>query len=177
MAFEIDLLLRHGTNDELRPGLEQLRLGLRAVIGSIRDTLSDLRTDVSENRGMVETVEPFLERVSQRAGRKALFHYGRCQRLPLPQERVMWRVLYEAVNQALRRGDCDVEVWWYCDGDNARLEVTTDVDGFDLDGDAPAGPAWIEPLREQAAGIGASLEVSTLAEGTSRLRCSLGAGR
>lgn len=175
MAFEIDLLLRHGKDDELRPGLEQLRQGLREVIGSIRDTLSDLRSDVSENRGLVETVETFLERVSSRTGRKALFHYGRCQRLPLPQERVMWRVLYEAVNQAMRRGDCDVEVWWYCDGDNARLEVTTDVDGFDLDGDAPADPAWVEPLQEQAAGIGASVELSTLAEGTSRLRCALGA--
>jgi signal transduction histidine kinase len=174
MAFEIDLLVRHRGDDQLRPGLEQLRHDLRAVIGDIRDTLSDLRSDVSEDRGLVETTEAFLERVSQRSGRKAVFHYGRCQRLPLPQERVMWRILYETVNKALRRGDCAVEVWWACDGSVARLEVTTDIDGFDADGDEPSDPTWTAALHRQAADIGAYLEVDDPIEGTSRLRCSLG---
>lgn len=173
LAFEIDLLVRHGADEELRPGLEGLGRELRAVIGDIRDTLSDLRSDVSEDRGMVETVEAFLDRVNQRSGHKALFHYGRCQRLPLHQERVMWRVLYDAVNQALRRGNCSVEVWWSCDGTSATLEVTTDVDGFDLNGDAPPDTTWVNGVRELAAGIGATLETEDPAEGTSRITCYL----
>jgi len=45
--------------------------------------------EVTEDRGLVETAEAFLARVNERSGRKALFHYGRCQRLPLVEERVI----------------------------------------------------------------------------------------
>lgn len=173
LAFEIDLLVRHRADEELRPGLHGLGRDLRTVIGDIRDTLSDLRSDVTEDRGLVETVEAFFDRVNQRSGHKALFHFGRCRRLPLPQERVMWRILYDTVNQALRRGNCTVEVWWACDGSSATLEVTTDVDGFDLNGDAPADTEWVNGVRELAAGIGATLEREDPAEGTSRISCSL----
>ncbi|HWH33823.1 MAG TPA: histidine kinase [Acidimicrobiales bacterium] len=171
LAFEVDLLMREAGSDRLRAGLEQLRGGLRSVIGDIRDTLSDLRTDVSEDRGLVETAEAFLARVNQRSGRKALFHYRDGNRLPLTEERVLWRVLYETVNQALRRGDCTVEVWWACDGQAAQLEVTTDVDGFDLQDGAPPG-SWVHAIREEAAGIGASLEIEELDGGTWQLRCA-----
>jgi signal transduction histidine kinase len=140
MAFEIDHLVRQRADDELREGLEQLRTDLRSVIGEIRDTLTDLRTEVTESRGLVDTAEAFLDRVNQRNGHKALFHHRGPTRLPLVQEQVMWRVLSEWVNQALRRGDCAVEVWWLCDATHAELEVTTDLTGIDLDGDAPAGP-------------------------------------
>ncbi len=172
LAFEVDLLVRQASSDDLHRGLEQLRSGLRSVIGDIRDTLSDLRTDVTEDRGLVEAAEALLARVNDRSGRKALFHYGEGQRLPLVRERVMWRVLYETVNQSLRRGDCTVEVWWACDGHDAQLEVITDVDGFDLHDGVPLG-SWVHALQEAAAGIGATVDVEELVEGTCQLRCSL----
>jgi signal transduction histidine kinase len=172
MAFEIDHLVRHRADEELRGGLERLRTDLRSVIGEIRDTLSDLRTEVTENRGLVETVEAFLDRVNQRSGHKALFHHCDSVRLPLLKEQVMWRVLSEWVNQSLRRGDCAVEVWWSCDAAHAELEVTTDFTGPDLGGDEQPGP-WADALRHHAAGIGATLEIEGLADGVSRLRCSL----
>lgn len=176
LAFEVDLLVRQANSDELRDGLEHLRDGLRSVIGDIRDTLSDLRTEVTEDRGLVETAEAFLARVHQRSGRPAVLHHGPCQRLPLAQERVLWRVLYETVNQSLRRGDCTVEAWWTCDGRSAELEVTTDVDGFDLHEGAPPG-SWVHALREAAAGIGARVEIEELVEGAWQLRCSLAGSR
>jgi signal transduction histidine kinase len=176
LAFEIDLLVRQSPGEEIRAGLEQLRDGLRSVIADIRDTLSDLRTDVTEDRGLVETAEVFLARVNQRSGRKALLHYGQCRRLPFAQERVLWRVLYETVNQSLRRGNCTVEAWWTCDGRDAKLEVTTDVDGFDLGDGAPPG-SWVHALREAAAGIGASVDIEEQVEGIWQLRCSLPASR
>jgi signal transduction histidine kinase len=172
LAFEVDLLVRQAADDDLRGGLEQLRGGLRSVIGDIRDTLSDLRMEVTEDRGLVETAEVFLSRVNERSGRKTLFHYGRCQRLSLAEERVLWRVLYETVNQSLRRGDCTVEVWWACDAGGAHLEVTTDVDGFDLADDSPPG-SWVHALSEVAAGIGATVDVEQITEGTWQLQCAL----
>lgn len=172
LAFEVDLLVRQAESDGLRGSLEQLRCGLRSVIGDIRDTLSDLRAEVTEERGLVETAETFLARVNQRSGRKALFHYGRCGRLPLPQERVLWRILHETVSQALRGGDCTVEVWWACDGRDAQLEVTTDVDGFGVADDALPG-SWVHAQRSAAEAVGATVAIEELVEGTWQLRCSL----
>ena len=172
MAFEIDLLVRHRSDDQLRSGLEGLGRDLRAVIGDIRDTLSDLRTDVSEARGFEETVEALLARVNERRGTKAVFHYGTCRRLPLASERVLWRVVAESVNQAVRRGECSIEVWWACDGTNAQLEVVVDATGAD---DEMPDTGWTRPLADQAAGIGAVLEVDSPADGTSRIRCTVAA--
>lgn len=172
LAFEVDLLVRQAPTPEFRTELEHLRGGLRSVISDIRDTLSDLRMEVTDDRGFVESAEAFLARVNERSGRKALFHYGDCQRLPLVEERVLWRVLHETVSQSLRRGDCTVEVWWTCDGRDAQLEVMTDVDGFDLDGDAPPG-SWVHALRAATQRIGATVEIEELIEGTWKLRCSL----
>ena len=170
MAFEIDLLVRHRDDHQLRRGLEGLGRDLRAVIGDIRDTLSDLRTDVSEARGFEETVEALLARVNERRGAKAVFHYGTCRRLPLASERVLWRVVAESVNQAVRRGECSIEVWWACDGTSAQLEVV--VDAAEADVGVP-DTGWTRALADQAAGIGAVLEVDSPADGTSRIRCSV----
>ncbi len=172
MAFDIDHLVRHQADDELRAGLERLRTELRAVIGEIRDTLADLRVEVSESRGLVEIAESFLDRINGRSGHKALFHHRCSVRLPLVQEQALWRILSGWVNQSLRRGDGTVEVWWCCDDVHAELEVTVDISGLDLDADEPPGP-WVHDLRHQAARIGAALEVECLDEGVSRLRCSL----
>lgn len=170
MAFEIDLLVRHRGDDELRSGLEGLGRDLRAVIADIRDTLSDLRTDVSEARGFEETVEALLARVNERRGTKAVFHYGSCRRLPLDHERVLWRVVAESVDQAVRQGACSIELWWACDGANAQLEIVVGV--AQPDGDwCDAG--WARTLADQVAGIGALLEVDVVAEEVIRLRCSL----
>ncbi len=173
MAFEIDLLVRHRPDDELRSGLEGLGRDLRTVIAEIRDTLSHLRTDVSEARGFEETVEALLARVNERRGAKAVFHYGTCRRLPLPQERVLWRVVAETVNQAVRQGECSIEVWWACDGADAQLEVVTDA--AEGAGDDLADAGWVRSLADQAARIGARFEADVLPDGTSRVRCSLDA--
>ncbi len=172
MAFEIDLLVRHRGDGELRSGLEGLGRDLRAVIGDIRDTLSDLRTDVSEARGFEETVEALCARVNQRQGMKAVFHYGSCRRLPLTQERVLWRVVAETVDQAVRQGECSVELWWACDGADAQLEIV--VDAAEAGEDWPQA-SWTRTLAAQVAGVGGVLEVDVVAEGTTRLRCSLSA--
>ena len=172
MAFEIDLLVRHRADDELREGLASLGRDLRSVIGEIRDTLADLRTDVSDARSFEATVEALVARVNERRGIKALFHYGTCRRLALAREQVFWRVVAETVNQAVRQGECAIELWWACDGTNAELEITTEA----AEAEPPTHDApWIRTLADQAATIGAVLELDATADGKSRLRCALAA--
>ena len=177
IGFELERLSRHSPDYELRPGLDRLRGDLRQAVGEIRDTLYDLRTEVTEERGLAGTLEVFLHRVEQRSG--AAVHLrasGDALRLPLPQEREMWGVAQEAITNAERHGrPTEINVWWWCDGVSAELEVVDDGRGFDPWTERTRRSDGLLRMRERAASIGAALSIdSAPAQGT-RVRCALGA--
>jgi len=58
LAFELDRIVSNeNKGDDVGPALEQLRDDVRGVIREVRDTLYDLRTDVSEQHDMASTLE------------------------------------------------------------------------------------------------------------------------
>lgn len=175
LAFEIDRLIQHTDEAALRPGLDQLRQDLRGVIGEIRDTLYDLRTDVSEESGFIATVESFLQRVRSRSGADIGFdHDTDGRRLPILQEREMWRIAQEAITNAERHsGASIVRVLWSCDGIRAHLEVADNGSGFDAGKAGRTDSYGMLGMRERAAGIGAALHIDTEPGRGTRVRCSL----
>ena len=177
LGFELDRLSRHSSDEELRPGIDRLRRDLREAMGEIRDTLYDMRTDVSEESGLVDTLSVFLERVERRTDvAVALLTSGSAGRLPLPQERKMWRVAQEAITNAERHGRAkEINVRWFCDGVRAELEVADDGCGFEWSDEAAAGSYGMLGMRERAASIGAILQVDSAPGRGTRVRCSLGA--
>ena len=70
LAFELDRIVanaRPGARTSAR-SLEQLRDDVRGVIREVRDTLYDLRTDVSDSQDMAATLEAYVARVQDRSG-------------------------------------------------------------------------------------------------------------
>ena len=59
---------RDEQGDDLGPSLEQLRDDVRGVIREVRDTLYDLRTDVSDSQDMAAILEAYIDRVQDRSG-------------------------------------------------------------------------------------------------------------
>lgn len=175
IGFELDRLIRHSSDDELRPGLDRLRGDLRQAMGDIRDTLYDLRTEVSEARGIAATLGGFLERVERRSAVKVhLRGSGDAQRLPLLQEREMWLVAQEAIANAERHGrPGEINVWWRCDGVRVELEVVDDGSGFDPTEKPPNGSHGLVAMRSRAASIGASLSIQSSPGHGTRVRCAL----
>ncbi|MEL7210040.1 MAG: histidine kinase, partial [Actinomycetota bacterium] len=58
LAFELDRLVKaEQRGKDLGPSLDRLRSDVRGVIGEVRDTLYDLRTDVSEANSLVDVLE------------------------------------------------------------------------------------------------------------------------
>ena len=174
IAFEMDRLVDTAPDTELRVGMGGLRGDVRTVLGEIRETLYDLRTDVTESTDLVATMTPFLERVERRAGIEATLDADQAGRLPLLQEREMWRIAQEAVSNAERHAEATLlAVRWACDEFEATLEVADDGRGFDTKGAGRMDSYGILGMRERAAGIGATLSIdSSLDEGTV-VRCSL----
>lgn len=178
LAFELDRIVKNsGPRDEaVTHALHQLRGDVRGVIGEVRDTLYDLRTDVTETQSLPDTLESFLDRVRQRSGLRVGLRSHATGRLPILQEREMWRLAQEAVTNIERHAQAtQVSITWRCDGVTAALEVADDGIGF------PEGTAGrldsygILGMRERAASIGATLTFDSQPGKGTRIRCALAA--
>jgi signal transduction histidine kinase len=175
LAFELDRIAAASGDPGIQPDLAALRQDVRKVVGEVRDTLYDLRTDVSEGSDLVATLEEFLDRVRSRTGRAVILRHAADHRLRLPQEREMWRIAQEAVTNAERHSDGrTISVTWRCTAREAVLEVVDDGRGFDGERPGRLDSYGILGMRERADAIGATLNLdSTVGKGTS-VRCVLG---
>jgi signal transduction histidine kinase len=175
LAFEIDRIVRNDQKGEaVGESLDQLRKDVRGVIREVRDTLYDLRTDVSDTQDMASTLRGFLDRVRERSGMEVALDADESARLPLPQERELWRIAQEAITNVERHARANrVHARWRSDGRAAELEITDDGTGFPENGAGRLDSYGLVGMRERASAIGATLDVdSTPGRGT-RVRCVL----
>ncbi len=178
IAFELDRLVRgYEDGKDLGPSLSQLRVDVRGVIGEVRDTLYDLRTDVSEVQDFAATMEEFLERVKTRSGLETQLIVDESERLPLLPERELWRIAQEAVINVERHARAEgVSVTWRSNGRAALLEVADNGVGF------PEGKAGrldsygIMGMRERASSIGATMRIASKPGRGTVVQCRLDAG-
>jgi signal transduction histidine kinase len=177
LAFELDrIVTKEQQGDEnLGSALEQLRNDLRGVIGEVRDTLYDLRTDVSDGLEIGEVLEQFGNRLMERTDLDIRVHADQNgPRLPLLQEREMWRIAQEAMVNVERHAEASaVAVRWRCDGEAAALEIADDGRGFPVGKAGRLDSYGIMGMRERASSIGATLEVHSEPGRGTVVRCFL----
>lgn len=175
MAFELDNIVgKEGRGEEVGPSLQHLRDDVRGVIREVRDTLYDLRTDVSDAHDMADTLEAYVARIRERSSLKIELFCDRDARLPLLQEREMWRIAQEAMTNVERHSRADqVRVLWRCNGESAALEITDNGIGFPEGTKGRLDSYGIMGMRERASSIGATLEVASKPDEGTRVRCSL----
>lgn len=175
LAFETDRLIKqHGQGKDIGAALDQLQHDVREVIREIRDTLSDLRTDVSDQKGLEETITDFAARVAERSGLRIEVEIDSPDRLPIMKERELWRIAQEAIVNVERHADAtNATVRWISDGEHGVLEINDDGRGFTIGESGRIDSYGLVGMRERAASIGASFEVSSSTGGGTSIRCSL----
>ena len=175
MAFELDnIVTKESRGEEIGPSLGRLRDDVRGVIREVRDTLYDLRTDVSDSHDMADTLESYAARIRERSSLQVELFCDRDARLPLLQEREMWRIAQEALTNVERHSRADrVRVLWRCNGESAALEVTDNGIGFPEGTKGRLDSYGIMGMRERASSVGATLEVTSKPNEGTRVRCSL----
>ncbi len=175
LGFEIDRLVRHQrSGTDIGDDLVELREGVRSVTGEVRETLYDLRSDVNEDKDLEHAVSEFARRVAARSGLRVNIDSRASDRLPIPQEREMWRIVQEAVINAERHAEAStVTIRWRCDEDSAELEVRDDGRGMDAGRGGRNDSYGIVGMRERASGIGAALEIISEPEEGTTVRCYL----
>jgi signal transduction histidine kinase len=176
LAFELDRIVNKDREGEpVSESLGQLRNDVRGVIREVRDTLYDLRTDVSDQSDLVATLEEFAERLRDRARLEVEVRSAATDRLPILQEREMWRIAQEALINVERHADADrVEVHWACSNGRSVLEIVDDGRGFPVGKAGRLDSYGIVGMRERASSIGATLEIASAPGSGTRIRCTLG---
>lgn len=170
LAFELDRIVgKHHAGEALGDALDHLRDDVRGVIGEVRDTLYDLRTDVSEDSSIGAILHQYAERVADRTGLEFAIDAEEVQRLPILQEREMWRITQEAITNIERHANASrVQITWRCDGGRAAIRIIDDGIGFEIGRAGRLDSYGMLGMRERASSIGATLEVhSTPGRGTS----------
>ena len=172
VGFELDRISKRAEGQPVEDDLRQLREDVRRVVTEVRDTLYDLRTDVSERRDLVATIAEFVDRLQDRSPLDVRFDFEADRRLPLRQERELWRIVQEAVTNAVRHAEAStIRVTWRCDAARAVLEIIDDGRGL------PTGPPQrpdafgVVGMRERAAAIGARLDLLSAPGDGTTVRC------
>lgn len=175
LAFELDRIVKADERKEaVGPALHQLREDVRSVITEVRDTLYDLRTDVSESQGFLATLELFVDRIRDRNDFEVTVRSDERARLPIPQERELFRIAQEALVNIERHARArHVTLTWRSDGHSAELVVADDGDGFPVGRSGRLDSYGLVGMRERAAAIGAKLEVESSPGHGTRIRCRI----
>jgi len=176
LAFELDRIVKTDTKGEfVGPALEQLRSDIRDVIREVRDTLYDLRTDVSEEHDILSVLNVYLQRVRERSGLDIVVRSEETGRLPLAQEREMFRIAQEALANIEKHAEAGhVHITWQCAGHAAILDISDDGKGFPIGQAGRLDSYGIIGMRERASSIGATLDVESEPGVGTRVRCLLG---
>jgi len=179
LAVEVDRMIRRDAAAEPNTdNLCRLRDDIRGVVTEVRETLSDLRSDVTDQRDFGDTVDEFVRRLSERSGLNITLSLDAARRLPILQEREMWRIAKEALINIERHADAsNATLRWRCDDGGALLEVIDDGKGLparSADGRLGRSDSYgLLGMRERADSVGATLElISKPGEGTT-VRCFL----
>ncbi|MGI8794427.1 MAG: sensor histidine kinase [Acidimicrobiales bacterium] len=162
LSFELDRLTKSAGETPVATELARLRDDARRLVAEVRDTLYDLRTEVSDERDLSSTLRDFLARVENRTSITFTLNDDSTDRLPLRQEQEVWRIAQEAVTNAIRHaGATRVGVVWSCQSDFAVLEVTDNGIGLPTD-QTTTESFGLTGMRERAEAIGAALDISSI---------------
>ncbi|MEY2444008.1 MAG: hypothetical protein QOE00_588 [Ilumatobacteraceae bacterium] len=158
---------------EIVPVLEDLRSQVTAVVSDVRDTLFDLRTEVTDTYDLAAIVRDFLTRVQQRTGIITDHEVHIAGRLPLMQEREMWQIAREAITNVERHSQAK-HLTITVNETTTSASITVQDDGVGLGLHTSRADSYgIIGMRERAARIGAELSIRPSVRGGTEIQVHL----
>ncbi|MEZ5229554.1 MAG: hypothetical protein R2710_23680 [Acidimicrobiales bacterium] len=169
------MIRRDANGEPVTEMLRQLNVDLRSVAGEVRETLYDLRTSVGNEKDFARTITEFANRVAERSSLTIELDCEGSERLPILQERELWRIAQESlINIERHRAGLACRDQVAFDGPTPRCPSRTTVVGFPVGKAGRQDSYGLLGMRERASSIGATLElVSSPGEGTT-VRCRPG---
>ncbi len=174
IGFEVDRALSVAADGgETEPVLRELRQQVSAVVRDVRDTLYDLRTEITDSRDLGATVAEFLQRVGARSEMQTRTDIRLTERLPLFMERELWQIIREAILNAERHSK-GTHLLVTGRQSGAALHFAIRDDGVGLDAtNARADSYGLVGMHERANRLDADLTMQSLTTGGTEVRLDL----
>jgi signal transduction histidine kinase len=165
------------SGQQLEDSLRALRAQVTSVVGDVRETLNDLRTEVTDERDLATTLRGFLDRLSARSGMQTHLEVDATATLPRPQERELWHIALESLVNVERHAQASkVSVGWRCHDEQAVLVISDDGKGLQSN-TARTDSYGLTGMRERAAAIGALIEVASEQQAGTTVTIRMGQSR
>ena len=167
LGFELDRAIAAAERGEpTGPALREVRDQVTTMVGEVRETLYDLRSDVSPERDLAGTLAEFVDRLRGRSGLDVSLRCDQHVRVNINAERELWNIARESLINVERHARAThVEVEWRSSSALATLTVRDDGVGM-LFGSGRADSYGLRGMRERAAHIGAQLITESAPMGT-----------
>ena len=166
LGFEVDRAHQLASQGEpMEEVLVELRGHLTAVINDIRETLHDLRTDVTDDRDLPATLRQHLDRVRDRRHLTTDLVIDAGFRPPRQVERELWQIALEAVTNVEKHARAS-QVWVEYHAHDGLIVLRVVDDGVGLNTAAPRADRYgMVGMRERAEGIGATMRIDSPSSG------------
>jgi signal transduction histidine kinase len=148
--------------------VDSLQQSTREVLRNLRNALSELREQPTEDRGFAQSVRDLLARFQRGSGihTRLSVSDGWPSQISTSVTHQLYRIVEEALNNVrYHSGAANVDVCLESLGDWVRLTVRDDGHGMSSDGGKRIGMGLIG-MRERAALLGAELDVMSNGDGT-----------
>lgn len=164
LGYLVDGMLPDVTDPALAADLGQLRAEIRRVVGELRFSIYDLRSDVSGGVPLGDAISSYVREVGRRSGLTVHLVLDEApRRLAASTEAELLRIAQEAVTNARKHAQAR-NLWVSCvvEPPTARLEVADDGQGLGTPREDSYG---LSIMAERADRIGARLSVGDRAGG------------
>lgn len=154
--------------------IDSLSQEIRRAIEDLRITIGDLRTDVTDQKGLVELLREHAPAVAAKARMQVELELPPDGvRLPLPQERELWRICQEAIGNIVKHsGAGSFKVAFHVTRESADLRIEDNGCGFDPRISKP-GHFGLTGMSERAEAIGAEFGLESSEDRGTLLTVSL----
>lgn len=176
VTFELERL--QSAPGEKHEEIAALHEIVREIVGELRETLYQLRANVTEEDDLVSVAADYLVRFAERTGIRVVWTPATDARLPQRVEQELWRILQEAISNVEKHaGAREIVVSWEVRGRWARMVVADDGRGFDTGAEIVGDHFGLVGMRERADAIGARLWVESRPGKGTRVIVELEVGR
>ena len=170
ISFELERIMDSET--DRTEELQHLHGDVLAALDDLRETLRQLRAGVSDEQPLATVGRTVVDRFTERTEVQATFVAPHPEdRLPIPVENELLRILQEALNNVDKhaRADHVIVTWDVVDG-QFELTVSDDGRGFDLDRGVRDSAYGLVGMRERADVIGAHIDIESEPGGGTTVR-------
>jgi signal transduction histidine kinase len=152
----------HGNGGQAEDGLQAVNELLERAMAELHDVIFALRPPDLDDLGVVAAIERYVAQINRTGLPCTLEVIGTAQRLS-PEARLgVYRIVQEALHNALRHAHADeavVRMEWL--DDRLRVTIRDNGSGFDPEQAARPTSLGLLSMRERAAAIGGTLEIAS----------------